>query len=206
MYSTRFESSIEDIRAHISNIKAFMSPTAPSAVLREAVRQHLNCVLAALSKIDRQMTSLKRKLDAKSQEANLLKKQLPPKSHHRSDSGFLIVQQGVLYQTTDIRAHISGIKAFMLPTASAAVPCESVRHHINYASAALTDIERQITTLKRKLDVKTQEADVLRKQLPPRSHHCSIMKDVSTVVYYTHAFKFKILCRVKVDCNICIMR
>jgi len=73
------------------------------------------------------------------------------------------------------------------------VPREAVHQHITGATNALGDVESHIATLKRRLDAKAQEADVLRKQRPPRKVAIvPIGKDISIVIHYTHASKHKI--------------
>jgi len=106
---------------------------------------------------------------------------------------FLLCNVAELYQMEDVCAHLNGIKAFVSASSSGFVPREAVRQHIAGATKALGDNDKHITTMKRRIDAKTQEADVLQKQLPPRKVVIvPVGKDVSIVIYYTHASKFKI--------------
>jgi len=69
---------MDDVCAHLNGIRAFLTPKSAS-IPREAIRQHIDGATRALTEVDAQIKKLKRKLEARRQQVDNLRKFIPLK-------------------------------------------------------------------------------------------------------------------------------
>ena len=77
-------------------------------------------------------------------------------------------------------------QAFLAP-ALETVPVEALQQHIQGASKALLDVEKQIKGWKRKMNAQKQRVALLRSMIPVKVKLVPVANEVSTVMWSIHA-------------------